>query len=55
MTVQEAAERLGYVAGAVLQVKGMDISQWPRHSAVVQEAVCDPRNHPRDRACEGCL
>jgi len=55
MTIQEATERLGYLAGAVLQVKGMDISQWPCHSAVVHEAVRYPRNHPRDCACEGCL
>jgi len=47
MTIQEAAERLGYLAGAVLQVKGTDISQWPHHSAVVHEAVRCPRNPPR--------
>ncbi len=47
-------ERLGWLTGAVLRAKGLDVGDWKRHAAAVKEAAGDPDNHPLDCDCEVC-
>jgi hypothetical protein len=49
------AERLGWLACAVLRARGLDIDDWERHASVVEEAAGDIHNHPLDCECEGCI
>jgi hypothetical protein len=48
------AERLGWLTGAVLHVRGHNIGEWKRHAETVEEAAGDPNNHPLDCECGEC-
>ena len=50
-----SAERLGWLVGAVLRVRGLDIDEWERYAAVVEEAAGDRDNHRLECDCERCL
>ena len=49
------AERLGWLACAVLRARGRNVVDWKRHTAVVEKAAADLDNHPLDCDCRGCL